>query len=102
MSAYDEVFKSEYEVQGDKLVRALTQPTENLILERNNELRKNPGMIRDLSFGRWLATIPFNDIEALRRKYPELVHGDAQLVAQTWMKIFHMPEYRKFLVGNKV
>lgn len=102
MVIYDEVFKAEYEVQGDKLVRALTQPSENLILERNSELRKNPGVMRDLSFGRLLATIPFNDIEALRRKYPVLKFGDAEQIAKAWMKIFHMPEYRKFLVGNKV
>ena len=47
------------------LTHAIEQPSEDLILERNNELRKNPGALRDLgakteggSWGRQVASIP--------------------------------------------
>ena len=62
----DEVFKSEMHYGNDGvLTHKLTQPTENLILQRNAELRKNPGVLRDLgqgsqggAFGRQVASIP--------------------------------------------
>lgn len=37
------------------------QKDRNLIFERNKRLRQNPGALRDLSFGRWVASIPFED-----------------------------------------
>ena len=63
----DEVFKSEFHYQDhtDDLTHKLTQPTEDLILDRNRELRKNKGAIRDLgagseggSWGRQVASVP--------------------------------------------
>jgi hypothetical protein len=102
MPPIDEVFKVQYERQGDKMVRAMTQPTEELILRRNKKLRQNPGVLKDLSFGRLVANIPLNDLEALKRKYPELAHGDAELRSLTMMKILQMPEYKKFLVQEHV
>jgi len=59
----------------DRVYRNLTQPTRNIILNRNKELRKNPGAIRDLSFGRQALSIPLADYEILKRKYPVLVNG---------------------------
>ena len=63
----DEVFKSEFHYQDhtDELTHILTQPTEDLILDRNAELRRNPGVINDLgkgseggTWGRMLASVP--------------------------------------------
>lgn len=60
----DEVIKSELYWEGDLLIHKQTQPTENIILERNNELRKNTGVIRDIkdesgeTWGRMVASIP--------------------------------------------
>ena len=68
----DEVFKSKlvYQPHEDKIYRELTQPTEKIILNRNAELRKNPGALKDLSFGRMAASIPFNVYEkAIRDGY---------------------------------
>ena len=97
----DEVFKSDYIQLGDKLQRRLTQPSESIILERNAELRKDPGAIKDLSFGRWVGTIPLNDYEALCRKYPELKHGDGKQRQTCLMKILNSVEGRKYLVQPK-
>jgi len=65
----DEVFNSRavYQDHEDVLYHELTQPTENTILERNKELRKDPGVIKDLganmgsgeTWGRQVASIPF-------------------------------------------
>ena len=59
-----DVIVSELKMEGDTLVHKTTQPTEDIILERNKELRKNPDAIKDLgeqsgeSFGRLVASIP--------------------------------------------
>lgn len=76
----DEVFNSRavYQEHEEKLYHELTQPTESAILERNAELRKDPGTIKDLgenmgrgeSWGRQVASIPFVIYErALRMGY---------------------------------
>jgi len=63
----DEVFRSDvhYQEHTGVLTHKVTQPTEDLILQRNAELRKNPGVIRDLgsqseggTWGRQVASIP--------------------------------------------
>jgi len=62
----DEVIKSKlhYHHGDNTATHVATQPTENLILDRNAELRKNPGAIHDLgaqsgeAFGRLMASIP--------------------------------------------
>lgn len=45
-----------------------TQPTEDLILARNKELRNNPGALNDLSFGRKVADIPMIMVEKAKRE----------------------------------
>jgi hypothetical protein len=65
----DEVIKSrvEYQPHEDRLYVEKSQPTRNAILERNAELRKNPGVIQDLgaqsgsTWGRQVASIPMID-----------------------------------------
>lgn len=37
------------------------QKDRDVILERNKQLRNNPGALKDLSFGRQVASIPFED-----------------------------------------
>ena len=62
-----DIFDQEFHYQNhtDVLTSKLTQPTEDIILERNAELRKNPGAINDLgkgseggTWGRQIASIP--------------------------------------------
>ena len=62
----DSVFKSEvhYQDSTDVLTHKVTQPSEDIILARNAELRKNPGVINDFggkgsqTWGRQVASIP--------------------------------------------
>ena len=46
--AYDGVILSTFDTHIDEVAHIRTQPTENVILKRNAELRKNPGVIMDL------------------------------------------------------
>ena len=99
---YDEVFKSEFHQSSDgKLTRVLSQPSEEIILNRNKELRKNPGAIKDLSFGRMVGSIPLNDWEMLCRKYPALTRGDSKQMQAQLMKILNSEEGKKYLVQEK-
>lgn len=83
----DEVFRSEFHFQEhtQELTHKLTQPSEDLILNRNAELRKNPGVIQDLgaqgpdgTWGRCVASIPLNHWEWALRNGFELNKGDAE------------------------
>lgn len=68
----DNVIKSDFHYQDHTgvLTHKMSQPSENLILERNAELRKNPGAVNDMSFGRQVASIPMIMYEkALRDGY---------------------------------
>jgi len=47
------------------------------ILHRNQELKKNPGAVNDLSFGRLALSIPELDHHYLVQKYPDLASPDA-------------------------
>lgn len=67
----DQVFKTKIERHGDEVVTTLEQKSRNLILERNSQLRNNPGSIKDLSFGRQLASIPLEDWEWFLRHNPD-------------------------------
>ena len=76
MSKFSEVMEGgikqelHYQNHTDTLTARLTQPAEKIILERNAQLRKNPGSIRDLgqvegknkthsqTWGRLLCSIP--------------------------------------------
>lgn len=97
---HDGVFKSEIKLEDGILHRKLTQPSEELILERNKRIR-NECIIGDLSFGRQVACIPLNDYEMLCRKYPDLVKGDAKQKAARLHKILSSSEGKKYLVQDK-
>lgn len=58
-----------------KLYARKSQIDRDAILYRNAELRKNPGIIRDSSFARYTLSIPLEDYEVLKKKYPVLVNG---------------------------
>jgi len=83
----DEVIRSDihYQEHTGVLTHKTSQPSEDLILQRNAELRKNPGVIKDLgsqspggTFGRQVASIPFIMYEKAIRDGFELNKGDAK------------------------
>ena len=76
----------------DLLYREASQPTRDLILANNAELRKNPGVIRDLSFARLSLRIPLLDMEILKRKYKILRDGSNQEQRDFWHKFMKSSE----------
>ena len=87
------------------LTHKQTQPTEDLILTRNAELRKNPGVIRDLgaqgkggTWGRNVASIPFIMYDAALRAGFELNCGDAEHRSKELFRYLKTEEGKKCLV----
>jgi len=101
--SYDGVFKQEVATQAHEPGRVVvntTQPDKHLILERNKQIRQNK-LERDLSFGRHVACIPVEDLEVLKRKFPELTARDGHTRTRMWARILKSPEYKKYLVVDK-
>ena len=100
----DGVIQSEYKMQPSEgvLYRQMTQPERSLILNRNAELRKNPGVLQDLSYGRQMLSIPEVDYIALCRKYPVLVNGSNDEITTFYKKFIRSTESIPFRVqGGK-
>ena len=84
-----------------RLVVQNTQPSEDIILQRNRDLRNSPGAIRDLSFGRWIATIPEITLLEWTKKYPELQKGAPSRDRQRkLMQLLSDPANRHLLVQD--
>lgn len=103
----DSVIKSEvhYQEHTNTLTHKTTQPTENLILDRNAELRKNPGVIRDLgqgqsggTWGRQVASIPFILFEKAIRDGYKLNSKDQKLAASEMHRFLQSAEGKTCLV----
>lgn len=105
----DSVIKSDmhYDAQSNTVTHVTTQPTEKIILERNAELRKNPGALHDLgkqsgeSFGRMVASIPFIMFEKALRDGYDLNSPDSQIAGQEMNRFLKSTEGKMCLVqGN--
>lgn len=99
--------KSEILFEDDKVYHKTTQPAEDLILERNAELRKNPGVIQDLggngenSWGRQVASIPFIIWEKAIRDGYWLNCPDSKIAEQEMHRFLMSEDGKKCLVQGK-
>jgi len=77
-----------------KLVKETFQPDRNLIMEGNKSLQRaaEDGMIKDMSFGRWVGRIPTLDFINLQEKYPDLFSNDIELARKATIKFMNSPE----------
>jgi hypothetical protein len=94
-----------YQEHDSTLTHVQTQPTEDLILTRNAELRKNPGVIRDLgqgqeggSWGRQVASIPFIKFDRAIRDGYQINHPEASIRASECARYLRSEEGKKCLV----
>jgi hypothetical protein len=103
----DSVIKSEvhYQEHTGELTHKTSQPTEGIILDRNAELRKNAGSIRDLgagqeggAWGRQVASIPFIVYEKAIRDGFELNHKDKDHAGKEMHRFLSTIEGRACLV----
>ena len=92
------VSKYRYHAADKKIYREIVQPDRDLILANNAELRKNKGVIRDLSFGRLAMRIPHVDMHYLKKKYPVLTDGDEHAVVKFWLKFVNTTEAEPYKV----
>ncbi len=105
--AYDGVIKTRFVEEGDKLYHQQTQPTDTLIYERNAELRKNTGVIRDFgaqtsegSWGRQVASIPMNDLEWARRNGYDIFSPDSKRASSELMRFLQSPLGQKSIIRD--
>jgi len=105
----DEVIRSDihYQEHTGVLTHKTTQPTEDLILNRNAELRKNPGVIRDLgaqgkdgTWGRAVASIPFILYEKAIRDGFELNTGDAEHRSKELFRYLRSEDGKKCIINE--
>lgn len=103
----DKVIRSDvhYQEHTGVLTHKTTQPTEDLILNRNAELRKNPGVIQDLgaqskgdTWGRAVASIPFIMYEKAIRDGYDLNCKDAQIRSKEVTRYLKSEEGKKCLL----
>jgi hypothetical protein len=100
------VIKSEFHYQEHTgtVTHKTSQPTENLILARNAELRKNPGVIHDLgkqggeSYGRLMASIPFIMYEKAKRDGFDLDNTDSKFAGLEMARYLKTAEGKTCLV----
>lgn len=97
----DEVIKSEIGVQAHtgELFHRTSQPSEDLILERNAELRKD-NVLGDLSFGRQVASIPFILWEKAKRQGFDLDCKDSAIAEKELMRFLATEDGRKCMVRD--
>ena len=103
----EDVIKSEifYQEHTDELVHKTSQPTEDIILDRNAELRKNTGAIKDLgagqeggTWGRQVASIPFIVFEKAIRDGYRLNDKDQITASLEMNRFLQSDEGKKCLV----
>lgn len=97
-----------FQEHSNTLTHVTTQPTEDLILARNAELRKNPGSMHDLgeqsgeSFGRWVANIPMIGLEWARRNGFDINNKDSKFASAEIHRFLTTTDYgRSCLVQSQ-
>jgi hypothetical protein len=103
----DGVLKSEFlhDAHDDTLHHRLSQPSEDLIFENNAELRKNPGIIRDLGkndeggiWGRQVASVPMITFYMAIRQGFALNAPDSDIAGREMHRFLQTEEGKKCLV----
>lgn len=95
------MLRHDYKVSGGVLIRTETQPDENRILQANQEVRRNPDALRNLSFAGLELRIPEIAYYALRKKYPELNSPDAEIRTKAWRRFLATSEADEYRMRPK-
>lgn len=103
----DNVFKSDvhYQDHTDVLTHKLSQPSEQIILDRNARLRNNPGVIQDLgaqseggAWGRQVASIPLIIYENAKRNGFDFEARDKKYAEQEMNRFLQTPAGKACMV----
>jgi len=88
----DGVLFASWRMEGTQLVRRVTQPSESLILQLNEQIRSEPGAVRAMDWGKLYLQIPRRALLALRKKYPDLSSPHSHTRTQAWHKFLRSSE----------
>jgi hypothetical protein len=95
------VIRSRVVFDGDTMHHEKTQPTEDLILARNAEMRKD-NVLGDLSFGRQVASIPLIMWEEAIRDGYDLACKDGEVAGREIARFLRSEKGKLCLVRDKV
>lgn len=96
------LFRRSMWFEGDELVHRLEQPSRELILDTNREMRKAEPMADRPGLGRWALSVPLEDWQALRAKYPDLASRDPQISSRAWLAFMQSSEAEPYKVRDSV
>jgi len=90
-----------YQPHTDVLTKVMDQPSRDLILQRNADLRKDNAM-SDLSFGRQVASIPIIDWEwAIRNGY-DLANPNGEIAGKEIFRFLRSERGQLCMVRDKL
>ncbi len=98
---FDTSLRATWKVEQGHLVRRLTQPDRDAIMDANAELRKNEGALRPLSFAGLALRIPDLDLMRLWKKYPDLKAPDAATRRAAWLRFIGSAEADPYRVQDR-
>ena len=106
----DGVLKYHIKIHDDETAtRIITQPTEDIILERNKELRKNEDALRDLgqgseggTWGRQVATIPENLLIWATRNGYDIYNKDQQISSKELFRFLNSEKGKACLIRERI
>ena len=88
-------------MQAGKLRRRLESVGRHAILDENAELRKQPEVLRDLSFMGLSLQIPEPDLYTLWARYPELRAPDKMTKRNAWLRFITSAEADPYRVRQR-
>lgn len=92
---------ADWRIQQGNLVRRIRQPREDLILDANAELRKNPDALRTLPGMGWALCIPELHWLRLRKTHPELFAPDATTQQKAWHRFIASSEADQYRIRDR-
>jgi hypothetical protein len=101
MSEREGQLLADWVTHGDTVTRVISQPGRNEILAQNAELATGIAQgdkIKDLSFGRYLGSVPMVDILNWQVNHPDLFSDDAQIARKALIKFWNSSEGRPYRV----
>ena len=101
MRRFDGELLASWKVEDGKLVRRMTQPREDRILDDLSEIRKSPDALRNLEWAGWELSIPELHFHRLVQKYPELQAPDREICLKAWKRFLGTSEADPYRVRDR-
>jgi len=90
---------SKVETEALEILKAMQQ-RDYTQMDYNMNLAKDDN-IRDMSFGRWVLSVPEDHFKVLSVAFPQLTNTDAEVKTQAWKEFSKHPLCLPYLINNK-